>query len=567
MQYTISLLNPLTHLLEIELSIQVDHVTKTEITLPIWRPGRYEAAYYSKNIRGLQFFDQDNKTLEYIKPDAHRWLVDTTHCKTLRVRYQYFAFTMDAGNSWYGESLLYINFINCLLYCPNEVDMPCSVAIDIPKQYKVACALPVQDGAISSKSYCELVDSPLVASQNLEELPYTIGDVDFHIWIYGDHQLDKQLLVNHFEKFSQTQIDTFGEFPERSYHFLILVLPYKFYHGVEHAASTVICLGPGNEIHNEKIYPELLGVSSHELFHAWNIIKIRPEEMMPYVFNKEVTFPTGFVAEGFTTYYGDLFLSRSQVFDKEAYFKELNTLLNRHFWNYGRLNESVVTSSLNLWVDGYTNGAPNKKSSIYVEGAMVALCLDLLIRKESNSQKSLDDVMRLLWKNHGLTGKGYSYENIKEQCEEVIGHDLDAFFNDYVRGTTDKKAYINSLLNFVGCELGTSPNENALTRQVGIRCVKQTETWQIVQIAADSLGEQKFSLQDEIIKIDGKEVTKIGSLPEKINTITLQRMGKKIEISVDGINNNYFDQHFIKQLDTANKDQQEAFTLWTGQNF
>jgi len=567
MQYIISRKNPLTHILEIDLSISVESLSTVELTLPIWRPGRYEAAYYSKNIRALQFLDENDNLLDSQKPDAHRWIVNTQHCKTLRVRYEYFAFAMDAGNSWYGENLLYINFINCLLYNPDMVDIPCKVAIDIPEQYKVACALPIIDGTISSKSYYELVDSPLVASQNLEELPYTIADVDFHIWIYGDHQLDKQLLVRQFEKFSQTQIDTFGEFPEPSYHFFILVLPYKFYHGVEHAASTVICLGPGNEIHKEKIYPELLGVSSHELFHAWNIIKIRPQEMTPYVFHKEVTFPTGFVAEGFTTYYGDLFLSRSQVFDKETYFKELNTLLNRHFWNYGRLNESVVTSSLNLWVDGYTNGAPNKKSSIYVEGAMVALCLDLLIRKESNSQKSLDDVMRLLWNNHGLTGKGYSYENIKDQCEEVIGQNLDSFFKNYVKGTTDKKAYINSLLSFVGCELGTSPNENVLTRQIGIRCVKQAEAWQVAQIAPDSFGEQEFSLHDEIIKIDGKKVVEINNVPENVNTITIIRMGKEIEISIEGVNNNYFNQHFIKQLDTANDDQQLAFTHWTGQNF
>ena len=53
--------------------------------------------------------------------------------------------------------------------------------------------------------------------------------------------------------------------------------------------------------------------------------------MLPYNFTKENYFTTGFVAEGFTTYYGDLFLVRSGVISKEEYFEELNTSFKRHF--------------------------------------------------------------------------------------------------------------------------------------------------------------------------------------------------------------------------------------------
>src|SRR5690606_21236898 len=112
------------------------------------------------------------------------------------------------------------------------------------------------------------------------------------------------------------------------------------------------CLGPGEKLHEDELYSQLLGVSSHELFHAWNIIKIRPKELSPYRFDKEVAFPTGYVAEGFTTYYGDLFLVRSNVFDHDTYFKELNLLFKRHYSNFGRLNYSLINSSIDLWVDG-----------------------------------------------------------------------------------------------------------------------------------------------------------------------------------------------------------------------
>ena len=97
-------------------------------------------------------------------------------------------------------------------------------------------------------------------------------------------------------------------FPTEDYHFLYQFLPYQAYHGVEHYNSTVIALGPADQvIEDSGLYYEFLGVSSHELFHTWNIIRIRPQEMMPYDYTRENYFPTGFLAEGATTYYGDLF--------------------------------------------------------------------------------------------------------------------------------------------------------------------------------------------------------------------------------------------------------------------
>jgi len=567
MQYKIKLSNPLTHILNINLKIDVIDDNSIRLTLPIWRPGRYEAANYSKNLRKVEFKDENGHGVEYSKLDANTWLIDTKEASSLTVDYEYFAFTMDAGNSWYDEDLVYINFINCLLYNPERVNERCELNIELPDDYKIGCGLNFNSGHVTTKDYYELVDNPLLASKNLELLTYEVEGTPFNIWIDGEHNLDAQKLISDFKKFTKPQIASFGSFPEDEYHFMILALPYKHYHGVEHAKSTVICLGPGNELSSDKIYPELLGVSSHELFHAWNIIKIRPAEMMPYNFAKEVTFPTGFVAEGFTTYYGDLYLSRGQVFDTEGYFKELNTLFNRHFWNYGRLNESVVTSSLNLWIDGYLNATPHKKSSIYVEGAMVALCLDLLIRKETNSEKSLDDVMRLLWKNFGKKGVGYNIEDIKKSCEDVIGLSLTEFFEDYVYSTVDKHSLIIDLLEFVGCTLKSSPNQSVLASHFGLRGVYEDNKFRVMQIAPDSIGEQHFSVNDLILKVDDGDPKALESSNKPEVGFEIERNHKPRNIRVEPSQETYFDEVSIIKLDNATTDQKEAFLNWTGQSF
>src|SRR5690606_39012483 len=117
--------------------------------------------------------------------------------------------------------------------------------------------------------------------------------------------------------------------------------------------------------------------------------------------------------------YGDLFLQRSGVMDDAGYFKELEVYLIRHFGNSGNASLSLTESSFDLWLDGYDNGAPQRKVSVYHKGALTALILDLYIRKKFNHSRSLDDIMRLLWQRFGKPFVGYSLDDYKSIAEEV----------------------------------------------------------------------------------------------------------------------------------------------------
>ena len=568
MQYKITFSKPTQHLIHISLKIEVSSKDKETFYLPMWRPGRYEAANYSKNILGFMATHEKGTPLSWIKKTAHQWEIDTKNADEITISYSYFAHAMDAGNSWYDDELIYINFINCLMFTQESLGDSCIVDIDIPDNYQIATSLDYQDKQLLADNYHDLVDSPIVASEKLSHIDYTVDSTVFNIWVYGIHDLNLKKVKADFERFSKSQIDCFGEFPEKEYHFLLLALPNKFYHGVEHGASTVICLGPGKEMSSKALYTSLLGVSSHELFHAWNIIKIRPKEMQPYDFSKSITFNTGYVAEGFTTYYGDLFLSRSNVFDIEAYFNELNTIFNRHFWNYGRLNESVMTSSANLWVDGYEAGAPNKKSSIYVEGAMIALCLDLKLREATSNNKSLDDIMRLLWKNHGKTQTGYSHLDLLNYAERVANRSFSDFFEKYISGTADKDTLLNECLNVVGCKITTTPNEKLLHGALGLRTVDEDAGLRVISIAPGSVGEDLFSINDVIVEINNE---KAGDIAHGINTtLKVERYGKQLsfEISADNVKSSTFYPNYkICKQESASDSQKKAFELWCGQIF
>jgi predicted metalloprotease with PDZ domain len=459
MHYNISVSDPQSHFLSVTYTIPEISSDFIEIQLPAWRPGRYEIQNFAKNIQFIEAISEASEKLPLYKVTKDRWRVGTTGQKKVRIRYSYYAISQNAGSSYVDEELWYLNFINFCMYTEGRITEPYVVELELPEGYQIACGLPeTSKNTLYAKDFYQLVDSPLLASETLQQCDYMVRGVQFRIWMHGNLRPNWRRIERDFRRFSREQIATMGEFPETDYHFLNLILPTAFYHGVEHQNSTMIVLGPDDE--GEGLYSDLLGVSSHELFHAWNIIRIRPVELLPYDFTKENYFRTCFVAEGCTTYYGDLFLKRAGVFSDEIYVKELQVYMKRHFESAGQATQSLADSSFDLWLDGYEKGIPNRKVSVYHKGALVALILDLYLRKKTNHTHSLDDVMRLLWLRFGKPFIGYTLEDYIQIAEEVAGESLEWYWNDCILTSEPLESRLNDALAFVGLQMSTFSNGN-----------------------------------------------------------------------------------------------------------
>ncbi|SKC15108.1 M61 family metallopeptidase [Dyadobacter psychrophilus] len=458
MHYNIYVSDPQSHLINITYTIPEIDADVIEIQLPAWRPGRYEIQNFAKNIQFIEAISATDQNLPIHKVTKDRWQVATAGEKEVRIRYTFYAAIQNAGSSYVDEELWYLNFINFCMYTEGRIGEAYTIQLELPEGYQIACGLPAVGNVLKAKDFYQLVDSPLLASESLQKCDYQVRGVKFSIWMHGNLQPNWWRIERDFRRFSREQIATMGEFPEKDYHFLNLILPTAFYHGVEHHNSTMIVLGPDDE--GEGLYSDLLGVSSHELFHAWNIIRIRPAELLPYDFTKENYFRTCFVAEGCTTYYGDLFLKRADVFTEENYIKELQVYMKRHFESSSHATQSLADSSFDLWLDGYEKGIPNRKVSVYHKGALVALILDLYLRKKTNHTQSLDTVMQLLWARFGKPFVGYSLQDYIDIVEEVAGESLEWYWNDCIFTSTPLEARLNEALAFVGLQMSTFSNGN-----------------------------------------------------------------------------------------------------------
>lgn len=395
---------------------------KQVIQLPIWRPGRYQAQNFAKNIPVLKAIS-GSSPIEIRKTASSTWELEASG--PVEIRYSYFANQPDAGGSVVKLDLLYINFINCLLYVKGRENERCEINILKPDGWQSVCTFK------NGGKYRELVDSPYIAAPAIFQHKWKCNGVKFAIDVVGSRTALTKKLIAAYEKFTQIQLDWMGAFPVKEYHYMLWVCPTPYYHGVEHTKSTMMVMGPPDR----DAYEDLIGLGSHELFHVWNIATIRPKELFPYAYDREIPFSTGWVVEGITTYLGDWFLYESGVWTRQEYLAGLLGNLKLHFDRDAQAQQSLEESSIDLWLDGYGTSLPNKRASIYYKGAVVALALDLKL--QAKNVKSLKDVMLAMNAEFGQLKKGYTKADFIRICEEIYGESLQDFFRDYVEKSTD----------------------------------------------------------------------------------------------------------------------------------
>jgi predicted metalloprotease with PDZ domain len=570
-QYTFFTENPTQQYIQIRARFDVREA-QTEIQFPAWRPGRYELGNFAKNVRSFQVFDDSGKPRLAEKTTKDVWQVDTADAKYIEVRYSYFAAELNAGSTYLDDQLLYVNPVNCCVYIKGRENEPCELAIHVPEGRTYAGGLKWDGEKLTAHSYHQLADSPFLFAKKIQHNSYEVNNVVFHLWFHGPAQVDWDRLIHDFKAFTQVQMDDFGEFPVDEYHFLFHIMPFRQYHGVEHLNSTVIVLGPANDLFGA-IYEDLLGISSHELYHTWNVKAIRPIELHPYDYSRENYSTMGYLCEGVTTYMGDYYLYRSGVFDTATYRKELETLINRHAENFGRFNYSVKESSWDTWLDGYVPGAPERKVSIYNEGALLAFITDVFVLHHSQNRKGLNDVMRHLYFDYYIKGKGVSEENYLEAIRDTCGSSMQDLFDRFFASRATYETVLNDTLEILGMEMEAYPAASAAHSKLGLKAIQAGDYWQITQLYpggdADAGG---LMVGDKLLAINGYVLE--GDLDKWINhfaddvlTVTVNRKGRLVERMLPRLNKNYYLNYKLRRIEKATRFQEQAYRRWSGRKW
>ena len=564
-KYNISYKNPHKHLIDFELITSTKNKEKLQFQLSAWRPGIYELADFAQNIINWQAYNEKDEKLSFKKITKDLWEVECKNCNEIKIIYNFYANQLDAGACYLDEHQLYINPVHCMFYITDRINDKYHLKMNLPKNYTIASSMLQVGNVLKVKGYDLLAESPIICSDSLQHDSYSVSGITFNLWFQGKCQPNWKKLKKDFTAFTKSQINHFGGFPVDEYHYFFQITPFRSYHGVEHTKNTVLLLGPGNEI-MDKRYEDLLGVCSHELYHTWNIKAIRPIEMYPYDYTKENYFRTGFVAEGVTTYMGDLMLYNSGVFNWNEFVKTQNQNLERHLMNYGRFNLSVADSGFDNWLDGYKLGAPNRKTSIYPDAALCMLMVDIEIIKNSNGKSSLHSVMKELYQEFALKSRGYSENDFQNICLKYGGEKVKEIFKNHLYGTNNYIPSLETALNLVGLQLKEKKNANLSAQYFGFVAIKENERLIIKKVEPDSEADQnEIAVEDEITEINGIKIKNnfLDTLKECKNKVTFKIKKKFSEKEITLTIGNYYKLLEIIKIEDSSKEQLKFRKIWT----
>ena len=479
LHYSITPIDPYAHLFQVQLEIPFALPAGQRLRLPSWIPGSYMIRDFAKNIVFING-ECNGHPIILSKVDKQSWSLPKCD-GPLSITYQVYAWDMSVRAAHLDQNHAYFNGTSVFLELEGHGDKPCTVdihnaTIAEARDWKVGTSLPTAGaslygfGRYRAENYDDLIDHP-VEIANFSKVSFDACGVPHDFILTGLHNADLERLADDLKVICEYQIKLFGEPAPFDRYVFITWAVGNGYGGLEHRASTsLICNRDDLPCRNERGkvsdgYKTFLGLCSHEYFHSWNVKRIQPD--IPYDLSQENHTPLLWAFEGITSYYDDLTLVRTGLITPEEYLELVGKTITRILRNPGRFKQSTADSSFDTWTKFYKQdeNAANAIVSYYTKGSLIALGLDLTLRRLSNGSVTLDDVMRQLWQRHGQPRNSVAEFDIQNLCRELLESQdqaifgLEAFLENAIYGTADFD--FNTLFADFGVSFHTRPASSA----------------------------------------------------------------------------------------------------------
>ena len=448
-----------------------------ELSLPVWIPGSYLVREFSKNLQRLSA--QQGRRVPLLQLDKHRWRATCRTDRPLVLTYEVCAYDSSVRTAWLDASRGFFNGTSVCLRVHGQEDAPHALEVAstaATAHWSVATGLTPQSidkrgfGVYAASHYDELVDCP-VEMGTFWSGQFTACGVAHRFVVAGAApSFDGKRLLADTQKICETAIRFWhgkGKPPIKNYLFMLNAV-HDGYGGLEHRNSTALICGRRDlprtgEARASDGYTTLLGLISHEYFHTWNVKRLRPAEFFRYDYRQENYTELLWFFEGFTSYYDDLLLRRAGLIDDATYLKLLAKATNQVLQTPGRSVQTVAQASFDAWVKYYRQdeNTPNATVSYYTKGSLVALCLDLTLRREGKT--TLDDVMRALWKR--CAGGPMTEADLRAELASLAGRSFDNELDQWVHSTAELP--LAELLAAHGVAL--KPEQPQLAQRLGLR--------------------------------------------------------------------------------------------------
>jgi predicted metalloprotease with PDZ domain len=443
-RYTVSFPAPQTNYFEVSAMVPTDGRPEVELMMAVWTPGSYLIREYSRNVESVTATGQAGRALAIEKSDKNRWRVATGGAPSVTVKYRVYAREMSVRTNWVEADFAMINGAPTFMTLVGGLQRPHEIVIEPARAWRASMTslapLPGGSHRYRAADFDELVDSPILIG-NPAVYEFTVDDKKHYLANIGESGVfDGGKAAKDLEAIVREQRRFWGSLPYDRYIVMnvLTAVPGQIAGGgLEHKNSTLLIAGRW-ATRTRQSYLAWLELASHEMFHAWNVKRLRPVELGPFDYENENFTRSLWLVEGVTDYYGELLVHRAGLSTAVEYLDALSNKIEEVQTTPGRTVQSAELASQDAWIKYYRpdENSPNSSVSYYSKGAVLAFVLDAKIRKATAGAKTLDDVMRAAYQKFSGS-RGYTPDEFRAVAEQVAGASLGSFWDAAIEGTAE----------------------------------------------------------------------------------------------------------------------------------
>jgi len=426
--------------------------------LPKTVPGTYSDDNYGKFIENLKAFDKTGKELVTSKTDDNSWKIpngkslakitylvndtfDSESGKGYRSGEKKEDIFSPSGTNILEGSNFIVNNHAFVGYFEDKIlltEMPYNLTVLHPATLFGTTSLldlnksDVVDNFKVSR-YFELTDNPIMYSKPDYET-FTVDGMEILFSVYsptGAH--NAKSLVTSLEKTMRAQKAFMGTINTNKRYTILLYLSDYFkndakgYGALEHHTSTTVVFP--DQMQKEELEEQLKDVVSHEFFHTITPLSVHSKEIQYFDYSNPTMSEHLWMYEGVTEYFANLFQVNQGLIDSDDFYKRMAEKIV----NASKMNDtmSFTEMSKNVLIDPYKAQYTN----VYEKGALIGMCIDIIIREKSNGERGVLDLMKKLSKEYGMN-KPFDDNELFAKIIQLTYPEVGEFLNTYVAGTT-----------------------------------------------------------------------------------------------------------------------------------
>ncbi|PQA92041.1 peptidase M61 [Chryseobacterium shigense] len=512
-------------------------------------PGTYSVDDYGRFVEGIKFFDNKGRELKYTKVNDNTYSLKNAKDLT-RITYlvndsfddemdnsKHKAVFSPSGTDIEEGKVYMVNTHGFVGYIDNMQDVPYQLIIQKPAGFYGTTALVDQDQSDATDTftlanYAKVTDSPLMYTKP-DYITFNAGGMDLVLGVYSPTGKYKAAdFKDNLEKMVLAQKKFLGDMNTNKKYAIMLYLSggdgpqIKGFGALEHHESTSVVLP--EMMPKEAIDKTITDVVSHEFFHTVNPLKTHSEEIHYFDYADPKMSQHLWMYEGGTEYFANLFQIQEGLINKDEFLQRINEKITNSK-NYDDTMPFTVMSK-NILKDEYKDQYRN----VYEKGTLLAMCLDIELRKLSNGEMGYRDMIRKLSQRFG-ENKPFKDDKLIDELVTVTGYpQIKDFYNKYIAG--NQPTPYAEYLNIVGVEAKKKDTPPLFwfikdPNQTGYNDKNNTFIFDESSALSPFSKSIGFKITDEIVALDGKTIN-VQNMQDFINYAKSVKEGQNVTVTV-----------------------------------